>query len=183
MKALIIILLTAWPAQAGAPSLGTAAVAAKGMVREAVGRLATKSSSVRVDACYERTENAEADRLGLPKRLCLGTLSLVMREQDSSPFSYDAYMSATGDPAAPRMHIAGGAREAGGWELVGSWLSVRSTEQVCGKLNSAHASVYVKSTLEGVLVDGPVLVRAFLMDGISLCPGYARAVHFDYRRL
>jgi len=67
--------------------------------------------------------------------------------------------------------------------VVGSWFSKHEAQEpVCGRLNSAHASVYVMSTPEGALKDAPVIVRAFLMDGSPLCPNYARAVHFDYTR-
>lgn len=183
MKNILLSLCLAAPVSAAVTDLPGAAAAARGLARAASDALATRTSSVRVDACYERTESAEADRLGLPKRLCLGTLSLTVPKYDTTPFGYESYMSATGTPAAPRMHIGGGAREADGWELVGSWASYRSAEEpVCGRLNSAHASVYAKSTLDGTLKDAPVLVRAFLMDGSALCPGYARAVHFDYAR-
>lgn len=182
-SAALAFLLPVVPAFAAATDLAAAAAAARGLARESAGSLAARTSSVRVDACYERPDSAEADRIGLPKRLCLGTLSLTVPELSRTPFSDESYMSATGTPAAARMHIAGGAREADGWELVGSWLSARAPgEPECGRLNSAHASVYAKSTLEGTLKDGPVLVRAFLMDGSALCPGYARAVHFDYVR-
>lgn len=181
--AALTLLLPFIPAFAVATDLPAAAAAARGLARKAAGRLAARTSAVKVDACYERPDSAEADRIGLPKRLCLGTLSLTVPELSRTPFSNESYMSATGTPAAGRMHIAGGAREADGWDLVGSWLSVRAPgEPECGRLNSAHASVYAKSTLDGRLKDGPVLVRAFLMDGSSLCPGYARAVHFDYAR-
>ncbi|TPW19390.1 MAG: hypothetical protein FD126_2732, partial [Elusimicrobia bacterium] len=156
---------------------------ARRLALDARAGLATRTTTLRVDACYERPDHAEADRLGLPKRLCLETVSLTTPDLARHPFYDDSFMSVTGSPAAPRMHIAGGAREEGGWEVVGSWFSTRTEQDpVCGRLNSAHASVYVKSTPEGALKDAPVVVRAFLMDGSSLCPNYARAVHFDYTR-
>lgn len=183
MKNILLSLVLVSPAQAALADLPGAASSARVLARGAAARLATRTSTIRVDACYERPENAEADRLGLPKTLCLETLSVTTPDLARHPFDPEAYMSATGSPAAPRMHIGGGAREADGWELVGSWLSVRAPgEPVCGRLNSAHASVYAKSALDGTLKDAPVLVRAFLMDGSSLCPNYARAVHFDYAR-
>ena len=183
MKIILLSLVLVSPVQAALADLPGAASSARVLARGAAARLATRTSTIRVDACYERPENAEADRLGLPKTLCLETLSVTTPDLARHPFDPEAYMSATGSPAAPRMHIGGGAREADGWELVGSWLSVRAPgEPVCGRLNSAHASVYAKSALDGTLKDAPVLVRAFLMDGSSLCPNYARAVHFDYAR-
>lgn len=183
MKTLLLSLCAALPTSAAVTDLPAAVGAARVLARGAAERLAARTSSLRVDACYVRAENAEADRLGLPERLCLETLSLVMPGADPHPFGYGSYMSAEGSPAAARMHIAGGAREADGWELVGSWLSVRSSEEpVCGRLNSAHASVYVKSALDGTLKDAPVAVRAFLMDGSALCPRPAPAVHFEYSR-
>lgn len=142
-----------------------------------------RTSTVRVDACYERPDHPEADRLGLPKVLCLDTVSMTVSERAPSPFGIDSFMSVTGAPSAPKMHIGGGAREKDGWEVVGSWWSKRAAKPECGRLNGAHASVYVRSTDDGVLKEGPVLVRAFLMDGSALCPNYARAVHFDYKRL
>ncbi|TBR25885.1 hypothetical protein EPO15_01385 [bacterium] len=184
MKNIFLSLFLAGPASAASTSLPAALGAASGLAKETSARLASKTNTLAVNACYERVDNAEADRLGLPKRLCLETLSITMPERDPYPLSYDAYLSATGTPAAPRMHISGAAREADGWELVGSWLSLWSAkEPVCGRLNSAHASVYVKSSLDGTLKDAPVTVRAFLMDGSALCRTSAPAVHFDYTRL
>ena len=184
MKVAIIVALLAGSAQAASKSLDAALGAASGLAQATAARLASKTNMLPVNACYERVGNAEADRLGLPKRLCLETLSILMPERDPQPLSYDAYLSATGVPAAPRMHITGAAREADGWELVGSWLSLWSAKDpVCGRLNSAHASVYVKSTLDGTLKDAPVVVRAFLMDGASLCRTSAATIYFDYARL
>lgn len=183
MKNLLLSLWFIGPSQAAATTLPAAVGAAQGMATAAVAQLATKTKTLRVDACYVRRDDEQADRLSLPKKLCLETLSIVMPENDQNPLSYEAFLTATGTPAATRMHISGAAREAGGWELVGSWLSLRSAlEPVCGRLNSAHASVYVKSTFDGTL-SGPVVVRAFLMDGGSLCRTSAATVHFDYTRL
>lgn len=183
MKASILIALLAGSAQAAPKTLPAALGAASGLARETAARLEPKVNTLQVNACYERADSADADRLGLPKRLCLETLSITMPGRDPHPLSYDAYLSATGSPAAARMHISGAAREKDGWELVGSWLSLwPAKEPVCGRLNSAHASVYVKSTLDGTLKDEPVVVRAFLMDGASLCRSSAHAVFFDYAR-
>lgn len=184
MKNLFLALVLVAPCQAATADLRSAAAAAQGLARAASAGLATRTSTLRVNACYERVDSAEADRLRLPKRLCLETLSLTTPDLARDPFNYEAFMSATGSPAAPRMHIGGGVREADGWEVVGSWLSVRPSENPeCGRLNSAHASVYAKTTSDGTLKEAPVAVRAFLMDGSALCPNYARAVHFDYARL
>lgn len=184
MKNLLLSLCLALPASAAVTDLPGAGGTARGLARDAADRLATRTSTLRVDACYERAANAEADRLGLPKRLCLETLSVTVPASNPFLFSSESFISATGTPAAARMHIAGGAREADGWEVVGSWLSVRSSEEpACGRLHSAHASVYAQATTEGALKDAPVKVRAFLMDGGSLCRNPAPAVHIDYIRL
>lgn len=182
MKNLLLSLCLALPASAA--DLPGAVGAARGLAQNTADRLATRTSTLRVDACYERIANAEADRLGLPRRLCLETLSVTVPADNPFLFSYESFMSATGTPAAARMHISGGARESDGWEAVGSWLSVRSSgAPACGRLHSAHASVYAQATAEGALKDAPVKVRAFLMDGGARCRNPAPAVHFDYTRL
>jgi hypothetical protein len=184
MKNLLLALLFVTPASAGVADLPAAAGAARGLARGTAAALATRTSLIRVDACYERAADAEADRLGLPARLCLETVSLTSPDLARDPFNPEAYMSVTGTPPAPRMHIGGGARESDGWEVVGSWLSTRAGKKPkCGALNSAHASIYVKTAYDGTLKDAPVTVRAFLMDGSALCPNYARAVHFDYKKI
>lgn len=164
MKTFLVLLAAVVPASAGLLSVS----------RPMLTRLRD------VGACFERRADAQADALGLPRRVCLDRVGTQVPADAPSPFAHDAVGVIEGAPAAGLRHIGGGARTPEGWDLVVNLLSTRAPRTVCGRLNSASASAYFPVDLEGAPLEGPVTVRGFLMDGSASCPGYARAVHFDY---
>lgn len=167
MKSALALLLAASPAAAGLLSAS----------RPMLTRLRD------VKACFERRDDAQADALGLPRRVCLERVGTQVPAEAPGPFADDAAAVIEGIPASGLRHISGGARTPQGWELAVSLQSSRAGRPVCGRLSSAHLAAYFPVDLEGAPLEGPVAVRGFLMDGSSSCSVSARSVDFDYLRV
>jgi len=145
----------------------------------------TVTSMREVGACFERAADATADVLGLPARFCVTRVGTVEPADAITPFNQDGFGVVEGYPAAgARKHISGGARRAdGGWDIVVDLFAAPGRKPHCGSLNHAFAAVYFPVDAVGRPIPGPVEVRGFMMDASPRCPGYARAVQLDYRRV
>ncbi len=178
MIAAILAALLAVPVSAADP----AESALPGAYAEVLSRVPRASLRV-VDACFERADDARADSLNLPKRFCLKKVGTSVPETDPSPFASEAN-GLVDEGQGPRpVHISGGLRTTRGWTINVDIFKFDAPKPVCGRLNSSFAAAYYDVDLEGQVLDGPVSVRGFLMDGSSLCRTEARAIDFLYRRL
>jgi hypothetical protein len=142
-------------------------------------------SMVDVGACWQRADDAQADRLGLPKKFCLDRVGTSVASFSRTPFGQFSFGLIEGSPAYGLKHVGGAVRRAdGGWDInVSLFDGWSKTEPRCGMLNSAFASVYFAVDTEGKPLGGPVEVRGFLMDGAAPCAKAAAAVYFTYGRL
>ena len=138
-----------------------------------------------VGACFERDADATADALGLPARFCLTQVGTSEPVDAVTPFDRGGFGVVVGVPAAgARKHIGGGSRRAdGGWDIVVDLFQAPGREPACGSLGRAFAAVYFPVDAVGRPIPGPVEVRGFMMDASPRCPGYARSVQLDYRRV
>jgi hypothetical protein len=138
-----------------------------------------------VDACFERGADAVADLLGLPARFCVKRVGTTLPENALTPFEWNGYGIVEGAPAAgARKHISGGARRSdGGWDIVVDLFAAPGRKPRCGSLDHAFAAIYFSVDAVGRPLPGPVEVRGFMTDSSPRCPGYARAVQLDYRRV
>lgn len=137
-----------------------------------------------VNACYAREDNADADRLGLPKSFCLGRVGTKEPSDAVTPFEGEGEGLIEGSPAAGLKHISGGSRRAGGgWDLVVDLFRASGSAPACGRLNAAFAAVYFAVDPVGRPLDGPVEIRGFMLDQSWPCANTAAAAEVHYRRL
>lgn len=180
MKALSLIVLLSIPAASLAAGGDAALSGAYAGIRAALPVVSLRA----VNACFEREDGADADRLGLPKRFCLDRVGTREPANAVTPFEEEGSGLIEGAPASGRKHISGGARRAdGGWDLVVDLFSGPEAPQACGRLNHAFAAAYFPVDAVGRPLDGPVEVRGFLVDHSWPCAKTAAAVALPYRRL
>ncbi|MBI5882857.1 MAG: hypothetical protein HZB91_07120 [Elusimicrobia bacterium] len=140
-----------------------------------------RTTLMKVDKCWTRALNADADALGLAKEFCVDTVGVEVAYPYYHPFTYGSVMLLEGAPVSGRLHISGGAREQSGWSIVGDLFTGKKPEQRCGELNYAGAAIYVGTDAEGRLREqAPVSVRGFMFDAASLCRLPARSVEVPY---
>src|SRR5437016_11311784 len=110
LAALLSVPCASFAAGADAPALTGAFAAARGDMPVV---------SLRdVNACFAREDNADADRLGLPKSFCLSRVGTKEPAGAVTPFEREGEGIVEGIPDAGLKHISGGARRAdGGWDL------------------------------------------------------------------
>ncbi|MBI5624266.1 MAG: hypothetical protein HY924_10835 [Elusimicrobia bacterium] len=140
-----------------------------------------RTTLMKVGKCWTRAENAKADELGMPKEFCVDIVGVEVHFPYYHPFTLGSVMLLEGSPVSGRLHISGGAREASGWNIVGSLTSGKKAAEVCGELNHSGAAIYVGTDVEGrIKEEAPVSVRGFMFDGASLCRTPAKSVEVAY---
>lgn len=147
------------------------------------GELPSHDSWLKVDACWERSSDADADALGLPKRFCLRRLG-HRTAADSHPLGWRSSALIESDFAEGSLHVSGALRENDGWAPVANlWDDGRTGAGTCGALSRAFAAVYYRIDLEGNMKPGPLEVRGFLMDSGALCAKPAQTREFLYQEI
>lgn len=180
MKALALTVLLSVPCAAYA---GAGEASLSGAFAEARGTLPVVSLRD-VNSCFAREDDADADRLGLPKSFCLSRVGTKEPADAVTPFEREGAGLIEGVPAAGLKHISGGVRRAdGGWDLIVDLFQAPAGAQACGRLDGAFAAVYFAVDAVGRPLDGPVEVRGFMLDQSWPCAKRAAAVDFLYRRL
>ena len=136
-----------------------------------------------VNACYERSEDARADALGLPKSFCLKSVGTYVPSDPGSTLLYGGSGFVDEGSGSRLAHVSGSTRHGGVWGLTVDLFSNHAKDFVCGRLNRAFAAVYFDVDANDVPTDGPVAIYGFLDDATSLCRTPAKAVEFLYSRV
>ncbi|MFA6028535.1 MAG: hypothetical protein WC969_01645 [Elusimicrobiota bacterium] len=193
MKRLSLFSVLLLPSCAAAQAtLGEGAAGAATLLRDArratpvvssVGELPFHDSWLKVDACWERSADADADALGLPKRFCLRRLG-HRTAADSHPLGWRSSALVESDFAEGSLHVSGALRENDGWAPVANlWDDGRTGAGTCGALSRAFAAVYYRIDLGGNMKPGPLEVRGFLMGSGALCAKPAKTREFLYQKI
>jgi len=136
-----------------------------------------------VNACWERSADADADALGLPKRF-LPAPPRAPHGGRFHPLGWRSSALVESDLANGSIHVSGALREEV-WLVAGGRPLERRPDRIraCGALSRAFAAVYYRIDLEGNMQPGPLKVRGFLMDSGALCEKPAKSREFLYQEI
>ena len=169
--ATLSLILPAWSAAAApADALGDAWADARAVLAEAA-----QGPILRVDACFSRGENADADRVRLPKRFCIDSVSLLSGVRRR--------LQIAGSPVSGRVNVVGGAWNvaAGRWEALAARLFDSHDRSLpCGRLNAADATIFVDVDEQGSLLPRRPRVTALLYEVAVQCPAKSEPLEIRY---